>query len=330
MAEDATSSGATSAKVKFLCSHGGKILPRPSDGQLKYVGGETRVICVPRINTFSDLIEKISSMFEGDFVLKYQISSEELDALVSVKTDEDLHHMLDEYDRLERGGVSKLRAFLFPAKPTQPELYSPIYPAFESLEQRYVDAVNGVVRPINVRPSSSNRLKSMSASASECTSPRSPSPHSQYSSINPDNAPISHGGLTRINRVHSSPSLISLASQNPQPSSNVQNHRPYYYQTHHHQHHHQQQYQLGHHPFGKHQENHVPRDGFGRVVSMSNLAKASHQSSAVYSGQLCKGYTGYGGHNRPWAHLGKPPAAYGDGSVRTANVSPSRRGVIWE
>ena len=48
-------SGASSPKnkVKFLCSHGGKVLPRPSDGLLKYVGGETRVISVPRTLTFS-------------------------------------------------------------------------------------------------------------------------------------------------------------------------------------------------------------------------------------------------------------------------------------
>lgn len=35
-------------KIKFLCSHGGKILPRWGDCHLKYVGGETRVISVPR------------------------------------------------------------------------------------------------------------------------------------------------------------------------------------------------------------------------------------------------------------------------------------------
>lgn len=35
-------------KVKFLCSHGGKILPRAVDGGLKYVGGETRVVAIPR------------------------------------------------------------------------------------------------------------------------------------------------------------------------------------------------------------------------------------------------------------------------------------------
>lgn len=35
-------------KIKFLCSQGGKILPKPVDGHLKYVGGETRIISVPR------------------------------------------------------------------------------------------------------------------------------------------------------------------------------------------------------------------------------------------------------------------------------------------
>lgn len=40
-------------KVKFMSSFGGKILPRPSDGLLKYVGGETRVIAVSPDITFA-------------------------------------------------------------------------------------------------------------------------------------------------------------------------------------------------------------------------------------------------------------------------------------
>lgn len=40
------------SRLKFLCSYGGKILPRPTDGQLKYVGGETRILSVPRSVTF--------------------------------------------------------------------------------------------------------------------------------------------------------------------------------------------------------------------------------------------------------------------------------------
>lgn len=52
--EDCSSSSSSPKnRVKFLCSHGGKILPRPADGHLKYVGGDTRVVAVPRDITFS-------------------------------------------------------------------------------------------------------------------------------------------------------------------------------------------------------------------------------------------------------------------------------------
>ena len=50
--EETTSSSLVS-RVKFMCSHGGRIVPRPPDGQLKYVGGETRVIAIPRDISFS-------------------------------------------------------------------------------------------------------------------------------------------------------------------------------------------------------------------------------------------------------------------------------------
>lgn len=48
-------------KVKVFCSHGGKILPRTGDGMLKYVGGQSRVIGVPRDITLSGIHG--SSMF---------------------------------------------------------------------------------------------------------------------------------------------------------------------------------------------------------------------------------------------------------------------------
>ncbi|KAK1275356.1 hypothetical protein QJS04_geneDACA009977 [Acorus gramineus] len=51
------------AQLKFLCSHGGKILPRPSDGQLKYVGGETRVLAVPRSISYEELMKKIEQRY---------------------------------------------------------------------------------------------------------------------------------------------------------------------------------------------------------------------------------------------------------------------------
>ena len=40
--------GRRGGRIKILCSFGGRIVPRPHDGVLKYVGGETRVLAVPR------------------------------------------------------------------------------------------------------------------------------------------------------------------------------------------------------------------------------------------------------------------------------------------
>ena len=62
----------------------------------------------------SELMKKVSSMVEGvgDMVLKYQLIPEDLDALVSVRTEEDVKHMIEEHDRHHTGAL--LRAFLFP------------------------------------------------------------------------------------------------------------------------------------------------------------------------------------------------------------------------
>ena len=49
-------------RVRFMCSFGGKILPRPHDNQLRYVGGDTRIVAVHRSTTFSTLITKLSKL----------------------------------------------------------------------------------------------------------------------------------------------------------------------------------------------------------------------------------------------------------------------------
>ncbi|MBA0879187.1 hypothetical protein Goshw_024262 [Gossypium schwendimanii] len=105
------------SRLKFTCSYGGKILPRPGDSNIKYVGGETRMVAVPRDIKFSEVMKKLNSMVEGDMILKYQVIPEELDALVSVKSDEYLKVMVDEYNRLECEASPKLRAFSFPMSP---------------------------------------------------------------------------------------------------------------------------------------------------------------------------------------------------------------------
>ena len=70
---NATDSGASSprfdhhfrdphARVRFMCSFGGNILPRPHDNQLRYVGGETRIVAVQRSTTFSYFLAKLAKI----------------------------------------------------------------------------------------------------------------------------------------------------------------------------------------------------------------------------------------------------------------------------
>lgn len=107
-------SESTSMKMKVLCSFGGRILPRPGDGKLRYVGGETRIISIRRDIRFQELMQKTSSIYNDVHVIKYQLPGEDLDALVSVSSDEDLRNMMEECHDLQGGrGSSKLRMFLF-------------------------------------------------------------------------------------------------------------------------------------------------------------------------------------------------------------------------
>ena len=134
-------------KVKFLCSFGGKILPRPSDGMLRYVGGQTRVISVRRDVSFNELQRKMTDTYQQLVVIKYQLPDEDLDALVSVSCADDLDNMMEEYEKVvERSldGSAKLRVFLF--SDLQLDASGSVH--FGDLHdsgQKYFDAVNGVV-----------------------------------------------------------------------------------------------------------------------------------------------------------------------------------------
>ncbi|KAK1680830.1 hypothetical protein QYE76_041678 [Lolium multiflorum] len=109
------SSGASdsSRKIKILCSFGGKILPRPSDGKLRYAGGETRIIRINRNTSWQELKQKTTAIYNQPHTIKYQLPGEDLDALISVSNDEDLRNMMEECAFLDSGeGSQKLRIFL--------------------------------------------------------------------------------------------------------------------------------------------------------------------------------------------------------------------------
>ncbi|KAL3623878.1 hypothetical protein CASFOL_032694 [Castilleja foliolosa] len=133
-------------RVKFLCSFSGSILPRPQDGKLRYVGGETRIVCVPRDISYDELMSKMRELFEGVTVLKYQQPDEDLDALVSVVNDDDVTNMMEEYDKLGSSGdgFTRLRLFLFANSDQDGSLHFVVDGDERDNERRYVDALNSL------------------------------------------------------------------------------------------------------------------------------------------------------------------------------------------
>ncbi|XP_052187855.1 uncharacterized protein LOC127798369 isoform X2 [Diospyros lotus] len=99
--------------IKFLCSYGGKILPRYPDGKLRYQGGHTRILAVDRSISFAELLVKMGELCGTSVSLRCQLPTEDLDALVSITSDEDLVNLIEEYDR---AASPKIRAFLSPPK----------------------------------------------------------------------------------------------------------------------------------------------------------------------------------------------------------------------
>lgn len=62
----AEASSCGDALIRLNCSHGGRFLPLGPDGALRYVGGETRVLAVPRAGTtFRDLAARLSREVAG-------------------------------------------------------------------------------------------------------------------------------------------------------------------------------------------------------------------------------------------------------------------------
>ncbi|OVA03652.1 Phox/Bem1p [Macleaya cordata] len=203
------------SKVKFLCSHGGKILPRPPD----------------------ELMKKLNSLANGDMALKYQVIPEDLDILVSVTCEEDLHHMFNEYDRWdvrssENGGTPRLRAFLFPSNQILTDNQTvPNNIERLDIEQRYIDAING--NSSNMKRTSSNMSRSNFSFSSNGSSPRSVH-HEGYpfDTINQE-AFVSNSYHNNCNkefhRVNSSPTLYNLG--NPNHHYHPNHHNPFYQST---------------------------------------------------------------------------------------------------
>lgn len=133
-------------KAKFMCSYGGKIHPRPHDNQLSYLGGETKILSVDRYVKFDAMISRLSALCaDAEVAFKYQLPGEDLDALISVTNDDDLDHMMHEYDRLYRASAkpARMRLFVFQAAPPPNQSSSSFgSEGARSDRDRFVDALN--------------------------------------------------------------------------------------------------------------------------------------------------------------------------------------------
>ncbi|XP_028805350.1 uncharacterized protein LOC114760251 [Neltuma alba] len=137
-------------RVRFMCSFGGRILPRPHDNQLRYVGGDTRMIAVHRSISFSALLLRLSKLSgTTNITVKYQLPNEDLDALISVTTDEDVENMMEEYERVAQNQnprSARLRLFLFvKGEDSRANSISSLLDGSANRESWFVDALNSGV-----------------------------------------------------------------------------------------------------------------------------------------------------------------------------------------
>ncbi|XP_072081151.1 RAF-like serine/threonine-protein kinase PRAF [Arachis hypogaea] len=117
-----------SRTIKLLCSYGGKILPRATDGGLRFIGGHTRVT-VDRSICFSYPFFSVGALCGSSVTLRCQLPNEDLETLISLTNNEDLTHISKEYDRASSKLPHPLniRAVLF-----RPESSKKVSPATSS------------------------------------------------------------------------------------------------------------------------------------------------------------------------------------------------------
>ncbi|KAH0698004.1 hypothetical protein KY290_013511 [Solanum tuberosum] len=154
-----SSRSSTLTKLKFLCSFGGRIMPRPSDGKLRYIGGDTHLVRLRNDVSWEEFRQKMLTIFNNCHTIKYQLPGEDLDALVSVSCDEDLQNMIEECNVLESDGSQKLRTFLFS--------YSDLDDSLVGLENIEGDSEMQYVIAVNSMDFGSRRNSTALASTSE-------------------------------------------------------------------------------------------------------------------------------------------------------------------
>lgn len=262
----------------------------------------------------AELMKKLSTIDDGDIVLKYQLIPEDLDSLVSVRNDEDVKHMMEEYDRHGSEGTPRLRAFLFPSTPVVVESQIPPMDPL-AVEQRYIDAINGIVRTTTNGRLTPIKATRSSCLSSACSSPKSGSPDSMAVESMPHESILMDGyqnSRLSMHKVQSSPSLYNLSNPHLQ-SSSVSPHHFYQNPQHYYQNHHQP-----HPPYQPHRPAPLPVSTGPVDLSRGPIG----HGQALYhsrSYSASRNYLGLGTHNK---YAGFDESMYGCRRSETAGSLP--------
>ncbi|XP_066389268.1 uncharacterized protein [Miscanthus floridulus] len=136
-------------KIKFICSFGGVFLPRPSDGELRYVGGERHLVRIDRDMSWRELTCKTTKLIRRDHTIKYHLPGEQLNMLISITSDDDLRNMIDECIFLE-ASRERLTMYLFSANEDEHGVHFLVARSSSEAEKEahFIALVNGLAAPI--------------------------------------------------------------------------------------------------------------------------------------------------------------------------------------
>ncbi|CAL5034266.1 unnamed protein product [Urochloa decumbens] len=135
-----------SRKIKFICNFGGTFLPRPSDGELRYVGGERHLLQINRDMSWHELTCKTTKLIRRDHIIKYHLPGEQLNMLISITSDDDLRNMIDECIVLE-ANRERLTMYLFSAKGDEHNVHFLVARSSDAeKEAQFIALINGLTR----------------------------------------------------------------------------------------------------------------------------------------------------------------------------------------
>ncbi|KQK21355.1 hypothetical protein BRADI_1g60340v3 [Brachypodium distachyon] len=136
-------------KIKLICNFGGRFLPRPSDGELRYIGGDRHLIKIRRDISWQELICKTTKLIRRAHTIKYHLPGEQVSMLISITSDDDLRHMVDECTVLERT-KEMVTMYLFSGKDDERHVHFVVQSSSDvEKEAQFIALINGLVRPGN-------------------------------------------------------------------------------------------------------------------------------------------------------------------------------------